>query len=140
MGAWGEGALESDQALDYLADIGEPVVFRVRKTLGLLHAEHEDIRAAAQVMIATTSLFFSWEDEDYDLAIERLTNLRNDQEFLADWRDPEAVAKALDSEIEMVKLVKANPATTTLMQRIAEHIDQGNTGLVNKNVPKVEGE
>lgn len=109
MGAWGFDELDSDQALDWLAN---EVTSRVEPNLRHLLSEywirkdlsgqHEavlefalELRAAAYVILALNY----WEEEIHDQYLQVLRELRDDQEWINDWSEPEALLKSLDAQI-----------------------------------------
>ena len=99
MGTWGSGPFDNDAA----GDMAAGMMRRIEPAL-----DHKDVnearyhyceaRAAAQFVIASHGTDILGGPR-IDNVIKLLARMRSDTEWLAGWREPKAVARALDKEL-----------------------------------------
>jgi hypothetical protein len=109
MGAWGEGPLDSDGALDW---IGNNVVDPLNKRIERLFEDYdihgsevyaEDIRAAAAVVVRLNQLH---PPHIYGGLIGRLYKIQDDERWLSTWTSDEAregVRTSIDAQMRALK-------------------------------------
>lgn len=99
MGAWGEGPFDNDDAGDLAASMMrriDPALDRRKDADASYH--YANARAAAQfVMLAHGTDILG--GPSIDKVVDLLVRMRTDQEWLASWREPKRVARALDEEL-----------------------------------------
>lgn len=129
MGAWGPNALDSDQALDWLADIcdaaGEEtraLINRFNKRIEREGGETEwatseyahELRAAGYVVVSLNFFNSRYGDLHGDLALA-LRQVLGCSDWIDSWTNPEEVKAALTKEIEALK---EGPKSTTLFENL----------------------
>ena len=103
MGTWGTGPFDNDSAADMIAGFMKPIekVIGAKSDRTAQNYYHE-ARASAQIVLMAhgTDVLGGPEISTLAKALERM---RNDSEWIATWRDPAKIRKALDKEIRAIK-------------------------------------
>jgi hypothetical protein len=109
MGAWGHKAMENDLALEWLAnEVEAPLLATIKKTLQsyLDHTEKDDLKtieaeAAAALLVDLTGDhakmkynhincgYLAKNDNLWSLAVDAITKIMRDDEFISGWNDPQ---------------------------------------------------
>jgi hypothetical protein len=102
MGTWGEGPFDNDDAGDMIAALSKKLSTVVgAKSDAKARDEYNGARAAAQIVLLAhgTDILGG---PGIDIALEALLRMRLDTEWLAGYREPKKIAKALDDELASV--------------------------------------
>ena len=103
MGAWAKGPLENDTALDFMFLLEERPIVEIIDT-GLASDDNNEIRAAAWLLKAIYRVYpIMLREVATKNAIERLTSILNQGEWISSWNDPDALVTLIRSEIEWFK-------------------------------------
>jgi hypothetical protein len=99
MGTWGTGPFDSDDAGDMIAGLMKPIRLVVaRKTNASASYHYCAARAAARLVIEAhgTDVLGG---PPIDLVLRALVRIRRDGDWIASWRSPRKLARALNAEI-----------------------------------------
>lgn len=98
MGSWGMGPFENDRAGDMIAGFTKPITKLLCASEEHARDHYEEARAAiAIITIAAGSDILGGPDLDDCLAA--LNRIRNDDAWLDNWKDGNAIRRAIDEQI-----------------------------------------
>ena len=108
MGAWGNGPLASDQALDWLGPVADEVAGKIENLLDQFDAsEHVDryateVRGAAWLCL-NARIDFSprAEDEIHQQLVDALQRIL-DSDWINEWSEPEEVRESIRGQIALL--------------------------------------
>lgn len=108
MGAWGEGPLDSDQALDWMWRPADMCADEIRKLCMMAKGQEDryghELRAAAWLFSQLSFHMGRSTDELGPILIERLRALLDgDHGWVDDWREPDVVRHNIEAEIAKIK-------------------------------------
>lgn len=112
MGAWGEGPYDNDTAADWFYGLDNTGIYDFIES-GLNSEDYYEQRAAAWLVQRLAESVYVYNLDKFDkhrkLAVERLTNILNDNDWLNSWRDRDLVEESLRSQIDAIENPKASP-------------------------------
>jgi len=103
MGAWGERPFENDVALDWIAPVRLTLTRnKILKALSTTDEYEKNylIRAAARKML------IPFLRKDYELAVEKLQEVLNDEEWINSWKSPKKIREEINKQIADLKLAQ----------------------------------
>lgn len=111
MGAWGATALQSDAALDWIGNfVTDPLVEQIERAITEYDKDGPDVRdgelRAAGFTLAAISRWGAYNEKFAALmpaVIDRLTALRDNEDWLNNWADPIEVRDAMQTEIDQLR-------------------------------------
>jgi hypothetical protein len=124
MGAWGDGPLDSDQALDWLAGITDHAGVRIEGLLTKFEKAYvkdknsavdeyaHELRAAGFVVLALN--FFTMEDLHERMA-DALAKVRDNDAWITNWLDPQSIHRSLS---EQIAALSQGPNPTSLFEHM----------------------
>jgi hypothetical protein len=120
MGAWGYSPLQNDTAADWLGDIGDYCSQRVAQVFAqdFNKYEAEEIRAAC-LLLERLGESYLWPPQILQTQLKQgiafLVELRDDEEWAAEWQEPNEIRNALQEQITALKqrLSPPKPALDT---------------------------
>ena len=106
MGAWGEGPYDNDTAADWFYDISKkPITSLI--TNGLESKDYDEIRAAAYLLERVGETHWVYPEEyrepHVNLALEKLKDILQDDEWTSNWRDVKAIKKSVKDQIKALE-------------------------------------
>lgn len=119
MGSWGTGPFDNDGAADLIAKLMKPIEIALEPKAQ--YWAYGDARAAC-ILVATAHGTDILGGPNIQKVLECLQKIRDDEEFIDEWKDPRKIVAALDSDIRKVKRIiakcegckkSAAPAITT---------------------------
>lgn len=119
MGAWGYKAFDNDTALDWSYAVLDDSFWRKIKT-ALESKSHHTARAAACMVSSIMSGCRAVQCYDFDarqLAIDALTRIASDREWLNTWDEPDAVLCEIEKEIRQLA---GTPTGTSLGENLSQ--------------------
>jgi hypothetical protein len=102
MGAYGEGALSNDDAMDYVGEIISNLGERMTADLAKEDISNEEIRAMAALCYALYDMPSSF-DLPVSKIITRLEAMKTDTEWLDRWLDDDMVIYHVSKDIKRLK-------------------------------------
>ena len=112
MGAWGEGPYDNDTAADWFYGLKDTGIYNFIES-GLNSTDYDEQRAAAWLVQRLAESVYVYDldkfDEHRELAVKKLTNILNDNEWLGTWRDRDSIEESLRSQINAIENPNASP-------------------------------
>lgn len=126
MGAWGTGPLDSDSALDWLANaITDHAEKEVLKALQMYEEQpefyEEELRAAGEVVLALNF----WQENLHGRIALALRTLRANEDYVSRWNHEDEIRESLDRQIALLEM---GPRSTSLTDFLESH-EGGYPGL-----------
>lgn len=133
MGAWGSGPYDNDSAADWFFGLGEIGLYDLIER-GLKDGGYNEQRAAAWLVQRLAISPYVYDvyliDEHRELAVEKLKDILDDQDWLDSWRDPDETIAEIKQQIDEIEDSIASPGLIEQMRDLDDVPDKG--------VPNVE--
>jgi len=101
MGHWGVGPYDNDTAADFMFDLPKkPITELIER--GLNSTSYEEIRAAAWLLQQVGYNYtypLGMLEEHLQLAVDKLSAMAADTEWIESWRDPKAIHASILKQI-----------------------------------------
>ena len=131
MGAWSTGPIDNDTAADWLSETIGPVREQIDTALA---GDDPDLHRTAAFLLERVGYVYVYPPDEPEedvrglethlrLAVERLEALRENDDWLALWEDPEGVAMAINAQLEILRERREDataPRSVLLMDRIED--------------------